>query len=365
MHYQTKKTEPLNLNSNQIAETDSETHLGLQRTSDGKNIVTVQERAKTGRRTAYHLMGVGLHGLNGISPATGKAMLETYVVPAMIHGLEALNLSDTEYDVIESAYRKLLRQIQHLPDATAKEAIYLLAGAVPMVAIIHKRILTFFCSMLRRKDSTEKAIITRQLAIKDMDSKSWVTQVHLLLHKYNLPSAFNLLSRTPKKHKWKCTVRRAVEGYWWRTLKDEASLKPSLKYLDLSCCKIGQPHPICDCGTNPTHTKMATVQAMLVTQRYPLSSYSCAGRKKRSTCPLCHKAPETIEHFLVTCQALFRARMTYMKKISKAYPHITDPRRLTYLILQPPRLLSGTMRKLCFALHEERSYIMGDEEWRM
>ena len=38
MHYQYKNVEPLNINNNEIAGTTLETHLGLQRTSDGKII---------------------------------------------------------------------------------------------------------------------------------------------------------------------------------------------------------------------------------------------------------------------------------------------------------------------------------------
>ena len=135
--------------------------------------------------------------------------------------------------MIESAYRKLLQQIQHLSDSTAMVAIYLLSGAMPIEAIIQKSILTFFHSILRREDSTEKAIITRQLAVKGMNSKRWITQVHSLLYKYHLPLAFSLLNRPPKKYRWEKAVKRAVHGYWWRTLKEEASIKPSLIYFDL------------------------------------------------------------------------------------------------------------------------------------
>ena len=136
--------------------------------------------------------------------------------------------------------------------------------------------------MLRRGDSIEKAIITRQLAMKDhMNSKSWITQVHLLLHKYNLPTAHSLLNRTPKKHRWKNVVKSAVEGHWCKMLKQEASVKPSLKCLDLESCRINHGHPVWECGTNPSHTKMATIQALLLTQRYPLPAYSHSGKKQK------------------------------------------------------------------------------------
>ena len=49
------------------------------------------------------------HSLVNIAPS----LMYVYVVPSMIHGLEALNLAESEYQVMEAAYRKLLRQIQH------------------------------------------------------------------------------------------------------------------------------------------------------------------------------------------------------------------------------------------------------------
>ena len=144
-------------------------------------------------------------------------------------------------------------------------------------------------------------------------------------------------------------------------LKQEASVKPSLKYRELESCRINHGHPGWECGTNPSHTKMATIQALLLTQRYPLSAYSQSGKKKRSICPLCHEAPETTEHFLVACQALSCARTTYIKRIMNFFPHLTDPESLAHLILQPPRFLMIHVRKLCYALHNERSYLLKNQ----
>ena len=71
-----RSSDPLYLNANQIQTTQCETHLGIQRTANAQNTATVEKRVKTGCRTAYLIMGAGLYGLNGISPAIRIVLIE-------------------------------------------------------------------------------------------------------------------------------------------------------------------------------------------------------------------------------------------------------------------------------------------------
>ena len=89
-------------------------------------------------------MGAGLHALVGVSPEVGKHIHTMYVTPTLIHGLEALILSTTDFKELEDSYRTSLRYIQHLPMSTAKPAIYLLLGCPPVEAQVHMCMLTFF-----------------------------------------------------------------------------------------------------------------------------------------------------------------------------------------------------------------------------
>ena len=89
--------------------------------------------------------------------------------------LKSLNI----YYTLESYYRKLLRQIQHLPDSTAVEAIYLLHGAIPFQVQHYIRTINYFSNMLRRDRSTERQIILRQLAVNDLTSHSQTIRVRL------------------------------------------------------------------------------------------------------------------------------------------------------------------------------------------
>jgi hypothetical protein len=49
---------------------------------------TVNENIKKATRALYSLMGVGLHGENGIDPETTISLLRTYVLPILYYGLE-------------------------------------------------------------------------------------------------------------------------------------------------------------------------------------------------------------------------------------------------------------------------------------
>ena len=104
-------------------------------------------------------MGAGLYGLNGINPTTSKKLIEVYVIPRLIYGLECLPVSTKDIQPMEVYYRELLQHIQHLPKSTANQACYLLIGAIPIEAHVHIKTLTLFGAIMRMKDSVEYQII--------------------------------------------------------------------------------------------------------------------------------------------------------------------------------------------------------------
>ena len=125
-------------------------------------------------------MGAGVYGLNDLN-----------------HKVSIFIMNHT---ALVTFYQKLLRNIMHLPKATGIPVLYLLTGKLPLEAVHHKKVLTHFVSMLNRKESVdhEQQTIKRQLAMKDMDSSSWVILVRELLYRYNVASAF-LLAENPQE----------------------------------------------------------------------------------------------------------------------------------------------------------------------
>ena len=352
-----------------IGSTTCEKHLGIQRSSDGKNRPTIEARITLARRTAYGLMGAGLHGLTGVSQSVCVKILNIYVYPRLIFGL-----STEDMKLLEKTYRKYLRCCQHLPDTTAIPAIYLLWGALPIEGQIHIKVINFTVSMLRRSGSVERDLLLRQVAMKDIGSPSWVTYAQSLLMKYNLPTIMDLFGNPPKKPYWNKLVRDTVSSVWEGMLKDEARSRPmsSLSLLNIDGCKIGHVHRIWRLdGKGGLEVTKATTKAKLLVKRYPLYSCRVSGAQYKDLCPLCNSHSETLEHFLLHCDALDCVREPDLCNFISILndPSLTgSPASLARILLDCSSAnlcdpvadsLEALSRNLCFKLHRRRSLLMG------
>lgn len=365
------------LNATKLEISAAETHLGIARSCDGSNSITVKNRIKLARRTSYSLLGAGLHGLNGVGPEVGKHLWTIYVQPRLLYGLECITLTQRDINEIENYFRSTIRTIQHLPKSTAISAIYLLLGIPPIEAQIHINILTFLQNILQRKSSVEYSVLERQLAFKDASSSSWIWYVQKLLKKYGLPSAFSLLCSTPTKGQWKKMVKSAILSAWEKTLKEEARQKKTLEFLNKDVCCLSLPHPVWRLGGADTLTVVkATTKVKLLVQRYPLYSSRTSGVNYGKGCPLCGLEEETMTHFLVLCPTLAPTRKPYTDKLccileEACLPRPLEETDLVQYILDPsyfcpmntPAYLLGKLeavtRDLCFALHQKRSTTLG------
>ena len=92
----------------------------------------------------------------------GRFIYLTYVLPRLTDGLEAVILSEKDIATLEIHLKTFLRYIQHLPKSTATPALYLLAGVLPVEAVVHIKTLTFFVSLITRLHSVERQIVERQ-----------------------------------------------------------------------------------------------------------------------------------------------------------------------------------------------------------
>ena len=106
--------------------------------------------------------------------------------------MEILNLSEAEFKSLDSYQRKILKQIQHLPEKMVNGAVYLLHGTLSIRARIEINQLTLFLMALSGS-SIESKIAERQLAMKDLNSKRWfmgyaecsintICLVHMICH---------------------------------------------------------------------------------------------------------------------------------------------------------------------------------------
>ena len=103
-----------------IEPTTSFTHLGLDRFV-GKLAPNelIDARLELARRSRYALMGVGLHGVNGLSPSIAVNIYNVYIMPRYTYNLDVSTLTKSQVDKLEMFHRKTLRSIQGLPDRTS------------------------------------------------------------------------------------------------------------------------------------------------------------------------------------------------------------------------------------------------------
>ncbi len=275
-------------------------------------------------------------------------------------------------EILEKYYRSLIRQIQHLPENTAIPAIYLLSGCIPVAGLVHIKMMTFLGEIARSQPSSIADIIQRQIAIKDLSSNSWVTQIRKILHKYNLPPPFEVFQDRPGKSEWKHKVKKVVRDFWQESLVSKAETMPSLVYLDIENCCPGRIHDVWSHNSTVLDVYRATVKARLLVKRYPLAASSYAGRNKPNECNLCKDGDETTPHFLLECKALEAERTKHLSRmitLAESLGLSTTHDSLMKLILTP-RVMLGTSdveilermsRDLIFALHNKRCSLLGGE----
>ena len=176
-------------------------HMGIMRSADAEQSAT-RENIKKAKKTLYSLMSSGLHGENGLDPETAIHLMQTYVLPVLIYGMEVVLPRHKNIDLLEKFNTKFLKLILLLPVSTADPAVYVPIGTLPIEAAIHKQTLTFFGNICRLSETTiEHRLAVRQLSVKPSTSHSWFIAVKEILLKYRLPDPLDLLDDPPPPHK--------------------------------------------------------------------------------------------------------------------------------------------------------------------
>lgn len=349
-------------------------HMGVLRSEDSQTSAVAHNIEKA-RRTVYSLMSAGFHGNNGLDPETCVHLLQTYVVPILVYGLEVVLPRKVLLDKLERFLRKMLKLIFSLPDTVAEPAVYVLSGLIPVEGVIHTRALSLFGNICRLPvDSVEQRLARRQLSVKNPNSNSWFICIKRLLIKYDLPQATDLLDNPPSKYRWKKLVKRQTDGYWLDHMRHKAKLYSSLRFLHSEAYIPGRTHPLIRDVTGVRDVARTHTKLRLVTGTYILQTNRSAFNQNQISpeCMLCHAEDETTEHFLLRCTALEIVRQPTLVEILKIYvQHLGEPVHtdvLVQLILDGGRVLGGTnveclevrqrierqTRRLCQSLHIER-----------
>ena len=82
-------------------------HMGIMRSANTQKSA-VQENIKKARRTIHSVMGIGLHGENGLDPDTSFHLLQIYVIPILVYGLEVVSSTDGHLDKLDKIHKKFI-----------------------------------------------------------------------------------------------------------------------------------------------------------------------------------------------------------------------------------------------------------------
>ena len=340
--------EEWNLAGNSVPIEPQFTHLGLE-WKTGRARPNISKCVTAARRTAYSLLGAGLHGRNGLDPMTSMRVITLYVVPRLLHGLEATVLQKSDINELDKFFKKLLRQIQHLPESTATEAIYLMLGALPIEAEIHARMLSLFGNITRLKSGDAlKELARRQLAMSSSNPDSWFTHLEEIATTYEIDLHQALQMPWPK-NSWKSFCKNVVKCHWSNKMLTNASQKSTLKHIVWNNW-IEQAHGVWRvCRERPFLTEAASTRARILVSRINIQASSWKKHKGEDPrCPMCEEEEEDIQHLLVSCPATHAIREERIPEIRDLYK--AEEKR-------PPRSQS----EVCSAIINGGSYVMNEE----
>ena len=259
------------LGNNVIKASEETTHLGLKRTVSHECEINIEDRIKIARRTKYALMNSGYHGTNGLRPATSYQIYKTYLLPRLLYDLEVLPLKKSHITTLEKFHKNSLRIIQSLPERTATAAVYLLLGAVPIEAEIHKRQLSLLHAILNSDNRRIKEVLGRQISVNFDNKDSFFYKIIQVLHQYNLPDIVALKQNIPSKNEWKTAMNRTVTKYWTESLVRDSYSKSTLRFLAVGRISGGCVHPVWRTTENSVvDVRKAVIKTRMLTGTYIL-----------------------------------------------------------------------------------------------
>ena len=171
-------------------------------------------------------------------------IFQCFVIPRLLFGLEVLPITQTQLNLLSKFYVDNLKRFQSLPMRTANCAVYLLLGALPVQAELHKRQLSLLYNVMVTTNETIKNLTERQTAVNRDNTLSYYSRVQDTLDIYQLTPLHDLKLKLPTEESWKNILKRAISNYWTGILKHGAKEKSTLKFMDIESIKIGQIHPV-------------------------------------------------------------------------------------------------------------------------
>ena len=147
------------------------------------------------------------------------------MLPRLLYGIEVLSLTQGQLDLLSRYHIQTLRNIQSLPQRTASAAVYMLLGALPLEAELHKRRLSLLNSVITSDNECLWGLIQRQLACAFNIQTSFFYIMSDILKMYGLPSLTQLVCKEYNKLQWKHIYVKSVNTFWLMRFLSEIKTK--------------------------------------------------------------------------------------------------------------------------------------------
>ncbi len=92
--------------------------------------------------------------------------------------------------------------------------------------------LSLFVKIIKDHETVEYDIAVRTTCNEISKGIHWFNQIKKILDKYDLPTAYKLLSNSPSKLAWKKSVKCALYSEVTNAWYEDVTTKPSLKYIN-------------------------------------------------------------------------------------------------------------------------------------
>jgi hypothetical protein len=303
-----KAINPITINQTQIKFVDNAEHVGIIRSIHG-NLPHIQNRVTSHIKALFAVLPAGLARNQYANPCASLRIQSIYANPVLFSGVASLNLNKSEVAVLHAHHKKTLLNLQKLHKNTPECFVMFLAGSVGATATLHMRILGLFGMICRLPDNILHKISLNKLTTEPDNSSSWFIQIRQLCSQYNLPSPLSLLLHPPSKCSYNSLVKKRVLDKWQEKYRSDAEGKDSLLYFKPSFMSLLRPHPLwTTCKANSFEVNKSVAVARLLSGRYNSDWHSrhWSSDNEEGFCLLCPgmNIPGTIEHLLVTCEAL-------------------------------------------------------------
>ena len=196
--------------------------------------------------------------------------------------MEALFYSEADLKKVDAFQTKALKQIQYLPDRTSNTVTSTLLGIPPISAIVHKNSLNLLYRILQNTNSIEYSIAERRLVIKRPEDQSLFSRGRILLAKYGLPTAYEIIEQQIDQKVWKHNLQLAIYSTEEKFWTDDIQQKPSLKYFNPHSLRVGKVHnSYSSVKCNSRNIQRAEIKSRLLTGTYTLHSNRAAFNQHR------------------------------------------------------------------------------------